>query len=245
MNETIKQDLSWIQRHEKLLIIILVAIFLWFSWGKYVDWQARHDDVAAAIAQTKLEQQVEANEKLAQVVAANENNYKVLLAQVTSQNQMLANAIATRDITTKKQQEANLTTPLPDLAKRWVQLINIPQVEIQPAPLLDHLIVTDNAARTTVNRLEEIPRLEGNLADEQKAHENDVSLLKDRDKAVTDLNTQVAGKDAEIDKQAVANKAEQDKLKADARKAKRNWFIRGAIIGGGVAVYALHAVGIF
>ena len=245
MNETIQKDLSWIQRHEKLLIIVLAAIFLWFSWGKYVDWQARHDDVAAAIAQTKLEQQVEANEKLAQVVESNANNYKVLLAQVTSQNQMLANAIATRDIATKKQQETNLTLPLPDLAKRWVQLLNIPQAEIQPANLPDKLIITDSAARTTVNQLEEIPRLAGNLAAEKQAHANDVSLLKDRDKAVTDLNAQVAGKDEEILKQAEANKAAQDKLKADARRAKRNWLIRGIVVGGAGTAWALHALGLF
>lgn len=245
MNETLQKDLSWLQRHEKLLIIILLSIVLWFSWGKYVDWQARHDDVAAAVARTKLEQQIADNEKLAQVVAANENNYKVLLAQVTSQNQMLANAIATRDIQTRKQQEVNMTLPLPDLAQRWIRMLNLPQGEIEATSLPNKLVVTDNAARTTVNRLEEIPRLEGNLADEKKAHENDVSLLKDRDKAVTDLNAQVVGKDAEIEKQAAANKAEQDKLKADARKAKRNWFVRGILVGGGVAVYALHAVGVF
>lgn len=245
MNETIQKDLGWLKRHEKLIIIVLAAILIWFLWGKYVDWQAKHDDTAAAIARTKLEQQVEDNAKIAQIVANNEQNFKVLLAQVTAQNQVLANAVATRDRNTQQQQATNLALPLPDLAKRWVQLLNIPQAEVQAANVPDKLIVTDNAARTTVNQLEEVPRLTGNLAAEKQAHANDVSLLKDRDKAVVDLNAQVTGKDAEIEKQAVANKAEQDKLKADARKAKRNWLIRGMVIGGAGTAWALHALGMF
>ena len=153
--------------------------------------------------------------------------------------------MSVRDRETKKQQETNLTLPLPDLAKRWVQLLNIPQAEIQPANIPDNLIITDSAARTTVNQLEELPTLRANVVTLQTLVDNGNTLLKERDNVVVGLNNQVGGLQEEITKQAALNKTEQDKLKADARRSKRNWLIRGLVVGAAGAAYALHAVGLF
>ncbi|MEK7500261.1 MAG: hypothetical protein AAB649_06715, partial [Patescibacteria group bacterium] len=225
------------------LIIILAAIFLWFSWGKYVDWQAQKENNAAIVAQQVLKQQVADNVKLAEIVRGNEQRYVQLLNTVTAQNQQLVNAMAARDRVTAQQQEANKTLPLPELAFRWQTLIKVPPTEIKNVN--NELVVSPVAAVATVNQLEEIPRLEGNLADEKAQSANKDELIKEGTVNVTGLTGQVTGLKTEIVKQAVLNKAEQDKMKADQKKKSRNWFLRGLAIGGAVVVYAAHALGAF
>src|SRR5208282_3911790 len=83
---------SFLLDHERLLIVIIAAIFLWWGYGKYAQIRLDHDN--AVLAQQKLitDAQVKANQQMAQQVAEDKAQYQALSDKVTAQNQQLVAA---------------------------------------------------------------------------------------------------------------------------------------------------------
>src|ERR1019366_2829355 len=78
--------------HERLIVIVLVAIFLWWGYGKYAQIRLDHDNSVLAQAKVTTDAQVKANQQLAQQVAQDAADRKALEDRVTAQNQQLTNA---------------------------------------------------------------------------------------------------------------------------------------------------------
>lgn len=232
--ETAKKDLTWLQKHERLIALFLLLVASVWIGNKLIDRSADKDRVQAALALQQLEQQKTANAQQAQQNAATTAQYQAMVETLTRQNAALASAISARNTALAQQQQANQTMPLPDLANRWKTLIGAKDGDLTATPA--GIAADDAAARTTVNQLEQVPVLTQNLVDETKVADNKQAELDKANTLIGGLNTQVSGLNAQVKDQDVACKAEIASVKADARKSKRNWFLRGMAVGGAIAL---------
>jgi hypothetical protein len=235
----VAEIISYMKHHEKLIGLSLLLIVGWFAYGKTVDYIERRDIRQSAVEIEKLRAQAEKNAELAAQNAKLAESYKALVTQVLAQNVALQQAIAARDTATKKQQTADRTLPPDALADRWQQLV--PSMPLQSVvPTADGFAITASGAIETVVRLEEVPRLEGNLKDVQAQAENYKQQTEKADEVIAGLRTEIEGKQAEIIQAGKACDAKLTEAKATARKAKKNWFIRGLAVGAGIVLYAIH-----
>ena len=235
----LSEIVGYIKHHEKLIALALLLIVGWFSYGKLVDYLDRRDVRNAAVETEKLREQVARNAELAAQNAKLAEDYKALAAQVLAQNTALQQAIAARDTATKKQQDSDRALPPDALAGRWQQLVNLPSLSVQPTTT-GNFTVTPQAATETVVQLEELPRLQSDLKDTQTQSDNYKQQSVKAEAVIAGLRTEIEGKQAEIVQSGKACDAKLAEVKAGARKAKRNWFIRGLIVGAGIAGYILR-----
>jgi hypothetical protein len=93
----------------------------------------------------------------------------------------------------------------------------------------------------TVQKLETLPALEANVKDQQSVISNKDSQIAGLNGVVTGLNGQVSGLGLQIVDAGKACDARVNEVKAEARKSKRNWLIRGLLAGAALGAYAaLH-----
>lgn len=235
---------SFLMDHERLLIVIIAAIVLWWGYGKYAQIRLDHDSAALKQAQIVANQQATQNAALlvqaqqnAAVVAADKAQLQALTDKVTAQNQQLANANIALATALSKQQKTDASLPVPDLVNRWAQLV--PGTNFSGAVTSGNNIqVTPSNALATVQQLEKVPALMAELANEVQLKANDDQIIVSQNKSIADLNTQVTtlnaavagAKQLDVDHQKAAD--EQIKVvKDECRKSKRKWFVIGYIAG--------------
>lgn len=226
--------LSWLQRHERIVIVFIVLLAGTWIGQKYLNVRADHDKQEASIAAQQLDEQ---RAKDAQVVAqVNQLNaqYQSVTAQLSQANAQLAAAISNRNITLQKQQTTDKTLPMPDLGNRWAQLAQIAPTDITATQT--GISVSDTGARETVDKLETIPVLTSDLQDETTVADNRQAELSKANTLIGGLNTQVSGLNTTIKDEESSCKTEVASVKAQARKSKLKTFGYG--VGAGVAVAA-------
>lgn len=216
--------------HERLIIIVVVALALWFGYGKYAQIQLDHDSALLAEAKVTADAQAKANQQLAAQVADDKAQLEALSAKLEAQNQQLTNANVALATALTKQQKTDATLPVPDLVNRWSQLA--PGTNFTGAiGSGNNVTVTPSNALATVQQLEKVPVLTQELANETTQKTNDDQLLVAANKSIFDLNNQVAGA-VKLDADHQTQCVEQVKVvKDEARKSKRRWFIIGFVSG--------------
>lgn len=216
--------------HERLLIVLVAAVVLWWGYGKYAQIRLEHDNSALQQAKITADAQVAANQQLAQQVADDKAQLQVLTDKLTAQNQQLTAANIALATALTKQQKTDASLPVPDLVNRWAQLA--PGTNFAGAVGSgNNVSVTPANALATVQQLEKVPVLTQELANEITQKQNDDQLLVSANKSIFDLNSQVTGA-VKLDTDHQAQCAEQIKVvKDEARKSKRRWFIIGFISG--------------
>lgn len=229
--------LSWIQRHERILIVALVLGAGSWLGNHYLDNAAAAAKLKADATQQVLAQQVEKNAQLAQQSQAAAAQYQATLSAIAQQNAQLAAAMSNRTIVLQQQQAVDKTLPLPELGQRWSGLLGLAVGSLSANT--GGITATPDAARATVAELEQVPVLQANLKDTQKQVQNGQEELSKANVLIGDQQAQVAGLNIEIKDQTKACDARVSSVKADAAKSKRNWFLRGAAVGGAVVGYAL------
>ncbi len=235
---------SFLLDHERLLIILIVAIGLWWGYGKYADIRLQHDN--AVLAQQKLitQAQVEQNaalqaqaQKDAAQAAADKAALQALSDKVAAQNQQLANANVALATALAGRQKADASLPVPDLVNRWAQLA--PGTNFSGAiGAGNNVTVTPSNALATVQQLEKIPALTAELANETQQKANDDQIITQQNKNIFDLGTSigtlngvVAGKDKLIADNTKQCTDEKNVMKSEFRKSKRHWFVAGVVVG--------------
>jgi hypothetical protein len=216
--------------HERLILIVIVAVGLWFGYGKYAQIRLDHDNAVLQQAKVVADAQAQANAQLATQVAADKAALQALTDKVTAQNQQLTNANVALATALSRQQKTDATLPVPDLVNRWAQLA--PGTNFAGAiGSGNNVTVTPANALATVQQLEKVPTLTQELANTSQQKANDEALLATQSKNIFDLSGQVVG----LNKQIVDNdKVCQDQIKvvkAEAAKSKRRWFVVGYIAG--------------
>lgn len=226
---TVKKDLSWLQQHERIIIVFMVLLAGAWGWNHYVDSSAAKAGIVAALSEQRLNDQKAANKDLATQSQSAATIYQQTIAIMADQNTKLAAAVTARNAALGRQQATNNTAPLPDVAKRWSMLTGIAGTEI--AAGASGITVSDSAARTTVNELEKVPVLTANLADAQQSCKNTQTELDKADGLIGTLNPQIAGLNKQIAAADNACQAKIDLVNKDARKGKLAWFKGGVVVG--------------
>jgi hypothetical protein len=219
---TLENYIAFIKAHHTIIVIVLAGLLCFHFGEKYFDHVAVVDDQKAQLAQQKLQTQVEDNQALAQTNAA-------LQAQVAADRQSLDAAMKSRQVVVVQQQKSDQALPLPDLASRWAQLVNLPPSDFQATPT--GIVANVDAAHATVNALDSLQATMATLKDTQTELAND-------DKVIGGLQAQIVGLNKQIADADDANKKEIAALKADCRKGKMKWFKVGFVTGfvSGLAV---------
>jgi len=222
---------TWLLDHERLIIVIVAAVVLWWGYGKYAQIRIDHDNALLKQATVVAQQQAAQDAALAQQVNADKLQLQALTDKLTAQNQQLTNANVALATALSKQQHTDATLPPTELAQRWAQITPAMPAGGVTVSANNTLQVTQAGAVATVQQLEKEPVLEQELANETTQKNNDDTLLASSNKNITDLSLQVVGLNKQIvDNQAVCT--DQIKLvKAEAAKSKRRWFIIGWVSG--------------
>lgn len=214
--------------HERLIIVLVVAAFLVWGYGKYADIRAQHDSVVLQQAKLASEEQAKVVQAQAQQVAQDKAELEALSAKLEAQNAQLAQANITLANALANQKKTDATLPLPELAKRWDVLVPdanpvatpTGQVQLSPA-----------GAVATVQALEEVPALKDELKNETQLKLNDDLIVAQQNKNIFDLGTQITGlQKLDVDHQTQCT-AQIAVVKAEARKGKIKWFKIGFITG--------------
>lgn len=232
---------TFIQKHERFLLITLALIIGLYIGNKVLDYSAERDQRTANQAAQILTQQQTLNQQLTAQVAKDASDYKALVVQLTQQNAILQTQIAQRQVVYQTQVATDKTLPMPDLGNRWAQLASLKPDDITATTA--GITVTPQGALDTVTDLEQVPVLTANLADVNSEKDNLASELTASNGVNSDLITQVAGlKTAAVDADKSC-KAQVASVKATARKGKLRSFLYGVGVGAGaVTVLVLHAL---
>lgn len=227
--------------HEKLVIVVLAALLVWWGWGKVGDMIAAHDnaqlqqqrlvnDAQIAKNQAMLEQQ----QKDDILRAKDEADRQAEAAKLQQQNSALVQANTALAAALTKQQRADSQMALPELAQRWAQLVPNAGLSVSPTGLG----ITPEGAHATVNELEKVPVLTTELANEQTKETNLQTMLTSSNESIGLLNKSITDRDGRIEglnTLIVGNKnqceLEKKVIKDEARKSKRHWFYGGFVAG--------------
>lgn len=231
-----------IKKHERLIIVLAVLGCGLFLTNKFLNHRAEVATQKATAAQAQLQTVKQQNAQQAVAVAQVESQYEAVKAEVDLKSAELEAEIQKRQQVTVAQQKQDMILPLPDVTKRWQQLVDLPPSDFTPAQ--NGVTVSLDGARQTVSQLELVPKLTADNA----AQATIVSEQKKQIQSLTDvrsgLQKQVSGLNDQIDAGKKSCQLQVSALKAQAKKGKFHAFLHGVEIGGGVAAaivaYLLH-----
>ena len=228
---------NWLQRHERLIIVLCVLAVSAYCFNKYLDISIKNSDskvqaATSAVTQAQADANAEKKETQAEV-----QKYQDLVQQLENQNKVLLSTIQNDRILLESQQKKDQDMSLVQLATRWNQLIDSAGVQAE----LDSMTISSEAAHTTVSQLESVPVLQEEVTKGSQLLENKENELSEANKVNLDLTNQNKSDIlllASKDKQCAAEKSA---ISANAARSKRNWFLRGLASGAAIVGYiALH-----
>lgn len=227
--QTIKNELSWLQKHERLLIVFLLLVASCFLGNKYLNYRVQHDTVASVQSEQVLEMQKQANDKLAAQIQTQQQQYNTMNQMWQEQNRALMSRIDADNQALKQRQQVNATLPLPELGNRWKTLLELSDGDLTANQT--GITVSDKGARETVNQLERVPVLQANVNDLTVVNSNKDQQITKLNDLNSGLNTQVTGLNAQIKDKDKACNDQINLIKSKENKSKRNWFVAGTILG--------------
>ncbi len=223
----IKSDLSWLQRHERIILALIAGVVLWFAIGKIDTLIANHDHANLQQAQVAAAVQEEKNQALAAQIAQQAAEYKALAEKVEAQNAALEQANVNLATALTKQQKTDAALPPTELVARWNTLVPAAGSTVTP----EGVTLPSTGAVATVQQLEKVPVLAAQLDNEIAIESGMQKLLDASEGRVVTLNDQVTGLKTQAVLDAKVCSDQIAVVKADARKSKRKWFIVGYIAG--------------
>jgi hypothetical protein len=219
--------LKWLEGHEKLLLVAVAGVVLWFGIGKVQSLIAAHDNAALQQAQIVANQNAAQTAAVAQQVAQQASQYQALAAKVQQQNDALMQANVALSTALAKQQKTDATLPPSDLVARLNTLV--PQAGATVTP--SGVALPAQGAVAVTQSLEQVPVLQTELSNSNKMLVNADTLLTASQGQVVTLNSEITGLRTQIVDNDKVCQAQIAVVKADARKSKRRWFYAGVVIG--------------
>lgn len=220
---------TWLQKHERLIVIVLVLALLGWGTNKVFNLIDNRDKQAATLSAQTLAAQQQKDQALSQAVATSTQQYQVLIQTLTQQNTQLANAVSVRNSALTVQQSADKTLTPSALADRWTLL-----TKAVSGSIIDNgttIQVTPDTALTTVQQLEQVPVLTLNLEDQGTELTNTKNELASANQVIGTQKQEIAGLNTQVIDQKKADDAALTQAKADARKSKLKWAAGGFIAG--------------
>lgn len=231
---------TWLQKHERLVIVLIVLIAGLWATRWTLDYKAKKADQQYATAAQQLADQRQKDAAIEGQVSQLKAGYDAVVAQLSAENAQLAAAQRDRVVVLQQQQAADKTMPLPELGNRWAELAGFGSSDITAST--NGLSVTDTAARATVTTLEQVPVLTQNLKDETTVAHNAQTQLTQANGLIAGLNDQVGSLKVTIADDDKACTAKVNDVKAQANKSKVKWFKIGFVSGFLSGVFAGHHI---
>lgn len=230
---------SWLQKHERIVIVALVLLVGGWGLGKYLDIAASRSEARATAAEQALVNQKAQNAQTLATVTQLTQQYQQLTSTLAAQNASLAASLAARQTAQAVQRATDAQLPLTDLATRLATLGQAPITSV--SVIGNQIELTQPGAVAVVQTLESIPVLQADLKDTtttlgatQAAKAQADTLIAGQAKEITGLNLQITDADK-------ACKAQVAAVKAEANKSKRKWFLRGVLVGFLGGLWGGHA----
>jgi len=237
----VKAELTWLQKHETIVIVAIVLMAGTFLGNKWLNYEGAQKDakVAALTAIVAEDKQTVAN--LALQAAQAQATYQTTLDAITKQNASLAQANAQELAVLTKNQTVDKTLPLPDLAKRIETLA--PGAQDGITATTNGLVMSDTASRSVASTLEQVPVLEDELKNETQVAANNKSALDAASTVIVDKTAQIGGLNKELTDQQAHEKAVIAADNVKIKKAWRSGFKWGFGLGFAAGAYVGHALG--
>lgn len=219
--------LKWIEAHERLLLVAVAGVVLWFGISKLDTLIANHDHAALQQAQVVAQVQQEKNDALAKQVAQDRADYQALSAQVQARDAQLVQLQAQLVATLAQRQKTDASLPPTELVNRWSTLVPQAKPVVTPTG-----VTLDNSGTVaTVQELEKAPVLSQQLSIANEKLENADKLVTAEGQQITTLGTLVEGLQTKATDDAKVCVAQIAVVRAEARKSKRRWFLVGFVAG--------------
>jgi len=223
----LKGELTWLQKHERIVLAVIAALALWFSIGKIDTLIANHDNANLQQAKVVAQVQQEKNDALAKQVAVDKAAYDDLNAKVMARDAQLQ-ALQVQLVTAlAKQQQVDKTMTPTELTQRW----NVLVPEAGATVTTNGVLLPEQGAVSTVVELEKAPVLAKELDAKNEELTNANALVAAEGQQVVTLNDLVTGLRTKAVDDAKVCTAQITVVKAEARKSKRRWFYAGVVVG--------------
>lgn len=237
MKNIFEAETKWVAAHEKIIIVIAVLVAALYGWNMWVNKSNDKDIAANAVAQQLLQQQVTQNAALLQQMNQQSQQYQQLVGTLVAENKAKMRDMEQRSLAVQQQQKIDQTLPLSELALRWMELLKLKSEDVKNVD--KGIAVSDFGARATVTTLETVPALEKDKKTLTEIVANkDTELSACNGLVKTQKEQVIPGLQKEIEAGKKACTTQLDLEKSNARKSKRNWFIRG-VVSGSVATAAI------
>ena len=230
---------SFIRSHERLLAIVLGAFLIYHCYGAYLTNSIEKAKALASSTSQTLAVQQQANADQTTKLNTQLSDLKIQMEQVQANNAALSQAIASRNQALAQTQANVATATLPQVVVQWQSLVPGLTTGDFTADAKG-TIVSDAAARATVSSLAELPIDRANIKDLETEITGKDAVITSQGNAITSSNTLITGLNTQIQDQTKACNAQIVLIKAEAKKGKRSWFLRGLGIGGGIIAFVLR-----
>lgn len=237
------KDFTWIQRHERIVVIAMVLIAGSFGFSKWLDKSAMDATSKAAVAQQVAAVQHDADLKIAAAVAQQTTLFNQERQAREQEMASLVAAIASRDAASNNRVK-NVLAPKETpavLADLWAAYSDVDGFD--PAPITPDGKIAFSVPvvqQFTATRLK-LDTVTADLADTKKELDVTQQGLVGATALVTSLQGQVTGLQTELKTQGAASQAEIALVKAKARKSKMSWFKGGFVLGFVSGLFVGHA----
>jgi hypothetical protein len=235
-----KNDASWLQKHEKIVIVALVLIAGTFLGNKWLNWESAQKDAKVVALTALVEQDKQTTAQMAISAAQAQNQYQLALDSATKLNAQLSAAVAQESSILAQRQAADKVLNLPAVGQRMEALV--PAAQGGVTATISGIALNDSAAHGILNALEQVPVLTAQLKDETQVAANNVVLLADADKVIDADGKEISGLQKSLVDQQAHEVAAVAAEKLKAKKAWRSGFKWGFGLGFAAGAYIVHAL---
>ena len=155
--------LSWLQKHERIIIVALILLVGGWGYSKYADASASKAEARATVAEQTLAAQKAQDTQLAATVTQLTQQYQQLTSTLAAQNTTFALALAQRQAAVAQTQANDAALGLPALANKLQTLGNAPAGTVTTQG--DSVNLTHPGAVAVVQTLDTLQGLNADLTD--------------------------------------------------------------------------------
>jgi hypothetical protein len=238
----IQKELSWLQRHERIVIVALVLVAGVFLGNKLLNYESAQKDAKVAALTLVVNQDKQTVANLALQASTAQAAYQTTLDAITKENQALASANAQELASLAQRQTADRALPLPAVASRIEVLVPGAQGGITATTA--GVVMNDTASHSVLTTLEEVPVLQDELKNETQVAVNTKSALDAASTVISDKTAQVAGLNKSLTDQQAHEAAAVAAEKLKTKKAWRSGFKWGFATGFAAGAFIMHGVGL-
>ena len=235
-----KNDASWLQRHERIVIVALVLCTGVFLGNKLLNYESAQKDAKVAALTFVVNQDKQTVANLALQAATAQAAYQTTLDAITKQNVALVQANAQELASLAQRQTADRVLPPSGLAQRLEVLV--PATQGGVTTTTDSMTLNTNAAVSVVSALEQVPVLQNELNNETQVADNNRSALESASTVIADKTAQVAGLNKSLTDQQAHEAAAVAAEKVKTKKAWRSGFKWGFAAGAALVGVLTHGL---